>query len=138
MVPTITTSIVAAGVPVVLNNEVEHPDPDPAVLLVPTPVIPNVPSIIETLSALVVSELQVISQAIVTPIETIIPAAIDAAGEFCSTIVADGPGLPTTIPGVCGTVLVIAEGPSLRNDLWINGWYAWIGLAAWTAVLILL
>ncbi|KAF2193450.1 hypothetical protein K469DRAFT_549716 [Zopfia rhizophila CBS 207.26] len=33
-------------------------------------------------------------------------------GGFCSTLTMDGPGLPTTREGACGTILVVNEGAS--------------------------
>lgn len=38
-----------------------------------------------------------------------------AAGGYCSTLYAVGPGLPTTRQGSCGTILVTSGGGSLRR-----------------------
>jgi hypothetical protein len=35
-------------------------------------------------------------------------------GGFCATITMDGPGLPKAAEGQCGTILLVAEGVSLR------------------------
>lgn len=35
-------------------------------------------------------------------------------GGFCATITMDGPGLPRTANGQCGTILLVAEGVSLK------------------------
>ncbi|KAH6633230.1 hypothetical protein C7974DRAFT_167936 [Boeremia exigua] len=35
-------------------------------------------------------------------------------GGFCATITMDGPGLPKAAEGQCGTILIVAEGVSLR------------------------
>lgn len=37
-----------------------------------------------------------------------------AQGGFCATITMDGPGLPRAEQGGCGTILVVAEAPSLK------------------------
>lgn len=35
-------------------------------------------------------------------------------GGFCATITMDGPGLPRAAEGQCGTILIVAEGVSLK------------------------
>ena len=35
-------------------------------------------------------------------------------GGFCATITMDGPGLPRAAEGQCGTILLVAEGVSLK------------------------
>ena len=43
------------------------------------------------------------------------------AGAYCSTIYAQGPDLPTTRPGECGTVLVIEPAADAGMRL-VMGW----------------
>jgi hypothetical protein len=41
---------------------------------------------------------------------------IPVGGAYCSTLTMNGPGLPTTRQGDCGTILVVNEGkPSLKT-----------------------
>ncbi|KAI7288966.1 hypothetical protein KC315_g20117, partial [Hortaea werneckii] len=54
---------------------------------------------------------------------TTAPQAWD--GNYCSTLVAVGPGLPTTEAGDCGTILVVESGQTAREIL---GWARMIGL----------
>jgi hypothetical protein len=35
-------------------------------------------------------------------------------GGFCATVTMDGPGLPKAVNGDCGTILLVAEGMSLK------------------------
>ncbi|KAI6818052.1 hypothetical protein KC340_g11440 [Hortaea werneckii] len=46
-------------------------------------------------------------------------------GNYCSTLVAVGPNLPTTEAGDCGTILVVESGQTAREIL---GWARMIGL----------
>ncbi|KAK5130715.1 hypothetical protein LTR08_001745 [Meristemomyces frigidus] len=50
-------------------------------------------------------------------------------GGYCSTLVANGPNLPTTAAGDCGTVLVIAPGEGARLGLgWVKVGMLFMGL----------
>lgn len=40
------------------------------------------------------------------------PTAVQ--GGFCATVTMDGPGLPKAVDGDCGTILLVAEGMSLK------------------------
>lgn len=46
-------------------------------------------------------------------------------GGYCSTYYAEGPNLPTTRQGECGTVLVIEPGEGVR---WAMGWGRLMGM----------
>lgn len=48
---------------------------------------------------------------------------------YCSTLYATGPGLPTTRPGQCGTILVLNDAPRARAG--------WGGIAKWAGLVIL-
>lgn len=41
---------------------------------------------------------------------------------YCSTLIADGPGLPTTRAGDCGTILVVS---GAGEEGVRRGWYGW-------------
>ena len=134
-----TAAVAVAGAPIIVADdgdydEHHHENLDPAtVVLAPETVVAAVPTSIETIVAAVTDVLY-------SPIETVVPAAVAGAGEYCSTIIADGPGLPTTIPGVCGTVLVTNEGGwSMMNAsrCWVGNWHVWIGGLVWMLILIL-
>lgn len=110
------------------EDEFIHENFNPeTVLLAPETIVAAVPTSIETIVAAV-------TDVYYSPIETIVPVAVAGAGEYCSTIIADGPGLPTTIPGVCGTVLVTNGGGwSTLNTCkyWMGNWHVWIGGFFW-------
>jgi len=53
-------------------------------------------------------------------------------GQYCSTLVANGPNLPATAQGACGTILVISKA-DVRSVGWrlpalITGFYGALGL----------
>ena len=135
-----TAAVAVAGAPIILDDdssdddEFYHENLDPAtIVLAPETVVAAVPTI-ETVVAAVTDILY-------SPIETVVPAAVAGAGEYCSTIIADGPGLPTTIPGVCGTVLVTNEGGwSAVNACrhWVGNWHIWVGGLVWILGIILI
>lgn len=55
-------------------------------------------------------------------------AYVGAAGGgvyagYCSTLIADGPGLPTTRAGDCGTILVVSDAWDGAHGS--RGWYGW-------------
>lgn len=62
-------------------------------------------------------------------------SVIAAGGGYCSTLYADGPNLPTTRAGDCGTILVVNDAIALWGDAWVvlEVW-AWI----WVAVISIL
>ncbi|KAK8195510.1 hypothetical protein IWZ00DRAFT_221555 [Phyllosticta capitalensis] len=43
---------------------------------------------------------------------------------YCSTLYAEGPGLPTTREGACGTILVVNDAPRVGGG-GDRGWYGW-------------
>ena len=50
-----------------------------------------------------------------------------SGGGYCSTLYADGAGLPTTRPGTCGTILVMNRGSRVRSRV---GWLVFLTIAA--------
>ena len=136
---TTTAAIAVAGAPIVVADDGQynehHHEPDPAAILVASEtIVAAIPTTLQTIAALV-------TDTVFTPLETIVPAAVAEVGEFCSTIIAEGPGLPTTIPGVCGTVLVTSDGPwsvMKSGGYWVRDWHIWVGGAFWIALGVLL
>lgn len=137
-------AVAVAGAPIVVADDFDdgqykehHNIPDPAtVVLTPTAVVAALPTLtsLETIVAAV-------TDVVFSPVETIVPAAVAGVGEYCSTIIADGPGLPTTIPGVCGTVLVTngAGDWSVTKDgaaLWLRSWRVWAGMMLFWMILL--
>ncbi|KAK7546321.1 hypothetical protein IWX49DRAFT_114649 [Phyllosticta citricarpa] len=43
---------------------------------------------------------------------------------YCSTMYAEGPGLPTTREGACGTILIVNDAPRIGGG-GDRGWYGW-------------
>lgn len=55
---------------------------------------------------------------------TYVKTSVQWNGQYCTTIIAQGPNLPTTAGAACGVALVIAPGEAARLAL---GWIKLLG-----------
>jgi hypothetical protein len=82
-------------------------------------VVPSVSTL--TIQAVVQTPVVVQSTLVVVQATTQAPPVVVQAtttvnlnGPFCSTLTAKGPGLPTTAPGNCGTILIVNSSVALK------------------------
>lgn len=55
---------------------------------------------------------------------TYVKTSVQWNGQYCTTIIANGPNLPTTAGAACGVALVVSPGESVR---WALGWVKLLG-----------